>query len=155
MKQLRTLALLAICAFAGSAIAQQTPPADTHEGHGHGHGQGQSQGQGQGTAHKMPSVDEMVQTMSDKLSLTDEQKPKVRKIAEDMHKKMESMKDDQSSVSREDRMAKMRSAHDETMAKVWAILHDDQKKKLDEWQKEMHDHKKDGKAPQTDDRVRQ
>ncbi len=94
MKQLRTLALLAICAFALSAIAQQTPPADTHEGHGQG------QGQGQGMQHKMPSVDEMVQTMSERLSLTDDQKPKVRKIAEDTHKKMEEMNADQIHVPR-------------------------------------------------------
>jgi hypothetical protein len=150
MKQLRTLALLAICAFALSAFAQQTPPADAHEGHGQG------KGQGQGMGHKMPSVDEMVQTMSQKLSLTDDQKARVTKIAEGVHKKMESVSNDQS-MSREDRMAKMRAAHEDAMSQVRLILNDDQKKKLDEWQKEMHDHNhnKDGKAPQTDDRVRQ
>lgn len=158
MKSLRTLALLVICAFALSAFAQQTPPADTHEGHEHEHGQGQ------GMDHKMPTVDEMVQTMSERLSLTDDQKVKVRKIAEDTHKKMEDMHAD-TAMSREDRMAKMRSMHDESMAKVRTILNDDQKKKLDEWQKEMHDHngmhdhkgmhekKKDDKGPQADDRV--
>jgi len=162
MKSLRTLALLAVCAFALSAFAQQTPPADTHEGHEQG--QAHEHGQAQGMDHKMPTVDEMVQTMSERLSLTDDQKPKVRKIAEDTHKKMEAMHADQS-MSREDHMAKMRSAHDEAMAKVRTILNDDQKKKLDEWQKEMHDHngmhdhkgmhekKKDDKGPQTDDRV--
>jgi hypothetical protein len=153
MKQFRTLALLAICAFALSAFAQQTPPADTHEGH-------EGQGQGKGMNHQMPTVDEMVQTMSEKLSLTDDQKPKVRKIAEDTHKKMDAMHADQS-MSREERMAKMRGMHDHAMSQVRAILNDDQKKKLDEWQKEMHDHqgmhekKKDDKGPQTDDRVRQ
>ena len=158
MKQLRTLALLAVCAFALSAFAQQTPPADTHEGHEHG------QGQGQGMNHKMPTVDEMVQTMSERLSLTDDQKAKVRKIAEDTHKKMDAMHDDQS-MSREDHMAKMRKLHDDAMSQVRTILNDDQKKKLDEWQKEMHDHKgmhdhngmhekkKDDKGPQADDRV--
>jgi hypothetical protein len=158
MKQLRTLALVSICIFALSAIAQQTPPAETHEGHGQG------QGQGQGMNHKMPTVDEMVQTISERLSLTDDQKAKVRKIAEDTHKKMDAMHADQS-MSREDHMSKMRSMHDEAMAKVRTILNDDQKKKLDEWQKEMHDHngthdhngmhekKKDDKGPQADDRV--
>jgi protein CpxP len=158
MKHLRTIAVLAICAFALSAFAQQTPPADTHEGHEHG------QAQRQGMDHKMPTVDEMVQTMSEKLSLTDDQKPKVRKIAEDTHKKMDAMDADQS-MSREDRMAKMRSMHNDAMSQVRTILNDDQKKKLDEWQKEMHDHKgmhdhngmhekkKDDKGPQADDRV--
>ena len=151
MKQLRTFALLAICAFAISALAQQTPPADTHEGHGQG------QGQGQGMGHKMPSVDEMVQTMTEKLSLTEDQKTKVTKIAEGVHKKMDGVMNDQS-LSREDRMAKMRAAHNDAMAQVRPILNDDQKKKLDEWQKEMHDHngmheKKGDKGPQTDDRV--
>jgi len=150
MKLLRTLALLAISAFAISAFAQQTPPADAQEGHGQG------QGQGQGMGHKMPSADEMVQMMSQKLDLTADQKTKVTKIAEDMHKKMESTMNDQS-MSREDRMAKMRSAHDESMAKVRTILNDDQKKKLDDWQKDMHDHdhKMDHKAPPADDRVHQ
>lgn len=152
MKHLRTLALLAICAFAMSALAQQTPPPDTHEGHGQG------QGQGQGMQHQMPSVDEMVQTMSEKLSLTDDQKLKVREIAEGVHKKMESVSNDQS-MSREDRMAKMRAAHNDAMAQVRPILTDDQKKKLDDWQKEMsehnHNHDKDGKAPHTDDHAHQ
>jgi periplasmic protein CpxP/Spy len=158
MKQLRTLALLAICTFALSAMAQQTPPADTHEGHGQGHGMGH----GQGMDHKMPTVDEMVQTMSEKLDLTDEQKPKVKAIAEETHKKMDALHPE--SMSREDRMAKMRSLHNDAMAKVRAILTDDQKKKLDEWQKDMRDHrmhdhqgmhgkKADSKPPQTDDRV--
>jgi len=150
MKQLRTLALLALCAFAVSALAQQTPPADSHEGHG----QGQAQGQGMG--HKMPSVDEMVQTMTEKLSLTGDQKAKVTKIAEGVHKKMESVLNDPS-MSSEDRMAKMRAAHDDAMSQVRPILNDDQKKKLDEWQKEIHDHNhnKDAKAPQTDDHAHQ
>jgi len=148
MKQLRTLALLAICAFAISALAQQTPPADSHEGHGQG------QGQGQGMGHKMPSVDEMVQTMSEKLSLTDAQKPKIREIAEGVHKKMDSVMNDQS-LSPEDRMAKMRAAHNDAMAQVRPILTDDQKKKLDDWQKEMSDHAKGGKAPQKDDHSHQ
>ena len=148
MKQLRTLALLAICAFAISALAQQTPPADSHEGHGQG------QGQGQGMGHKMPSVDEMVQTMSERLSLTEDQKPKVREIAEGIHKKMDGVMSDQS-MSQEDRMVKMRAAHDEAMSHVRPILTEDQKKKLDEWQKEMHEHnhKMGNKAPQKDDRV--
>lgn len=152
MRSLRTLALLAICAFALSAFAQQTPPADTHEGHEHQHGQAQ------GMDHKMPTADEMVQTMTEKLNLTDEQKPKVKAIAEETHKKMDAMHADQS-MSRDDRMAKMRSLHNDAMAKVRAILNDDQKKKFDDWQKEMHDHegmhgkKTDSKGPQTDDRV--
>lgn len=148
MKQLRTLALLAVCVFAISALAQQTPPADSHEGHGQG------QGHGQGMGHQMPSVDEMVQTMSERLSLTEDQKPKVREIAEGIHKKMDGVMNDQS-MSQQDRMAKMRAAHDEAMSQVRPILTDDQKKKLDEWQKEMHDHnhKMGSKAPQKDDRV--
>jgi len=145
MKQLRTLALLAVCTFALSAIAQQTPPAETHEGHEHG------QGHGHDMDHKMPTADEMVQTMSEKLSLTDDQKVKVRKIAEDTHKKMEAMRADQS-MTREDRMAKARSMHDSAMAQVRSILNDDQKKKLDEWQKEMQEHRKNGKEAHSDEK---
>lgn len=137
MKQLRTLALLAICAFALSAFAQQTPPADTHEGHG------QATGQGHGQGMHMPSVDEMVQTMDQKLGLTADQKVKVTRIAEETHKKMETMSGD-TNMSREDRMAKMKTAHDGAMAQVRTILTDDQKKKLDDWQKEVHEHMKNG-----------
>jgi hypothetical protein len=54
--------------------------------------------------------------------------------------------------------------HDNAMSQVRTIQNDDQKKKLDEWQKDMQDHKgmhdhegmhekKDSKSPQTDDRV--
>jgi len=101
--------------------------------------------------HKMPTVDEMVQTMSERLSLTDDQKVKVRKIAEDTHKKMEAMHADQS-MTREDRMAKARSMHDSAMAQVRSILNDDQKKKLDEWQKEMQEHRKNGKEAHSDEK---
>ena len=154
MKHLRIFTLLAVCAFALSAFAQQTPPADTHEGHGQGHGH--SMGHGQGMECR-PWTRWSRRCRKDSASLTT-RNLKVRKIAEDTHTKMEAMNADKS-MSREDRMAKMRSMHDDAMAQVKTILNDDQKKKLDEWQKEMHDHnrmhekKKGDKGSQTDDPV--
>ncbi|HZI57387.1 MAG TPA: hypothetical protein VFF39_11455 [Verrucomicrobiae bacterium] len=131
MKQFRTLALLAICVFSFAAFAQQTPPADPHDSHGKGQ---QAQGM-----HKMPSAEEMVQMMDQRIGFTADQKPKVTKIAEDMHQKMEAIQSD-TSLSSDDRMAKMKTMHESAISEVRSLLNDEQKKKLDDWQKEMHDH---------------
>ena len=142
MKQIRYFLTFAVFALALAAFAQQGPHGQKGEPH-HGH-------MGQG----MPSVDEHVQMLSEKLGLTDDQKSKIKTILEEHHEQMQAVMKDQS-LSREDRRNKMRSMHDAIHSKVEALLNDDQKKKLAAVEQEMrqehgagHHHHDHGAKPQ-------
>src|ERR1700704_449037 len=124
MKQIRLLTVLAACLFAVAAFAQQNPPA---KGDDHKH-----------TGHDMGSVDDHVKELSAKLSLTADQQAKVKTILEETHQKMESTMND-TSMSKEDKHAKMQGIHDSVHTQVRAILTDEQKPKFDAMVKDMED----------------
>ena len=67
--------------------------------------------------------------LAEQLNLTDEQKPKVQAIFESQREQMRDLWQDQS-LSREDRMAKMKSIREATDTKLKAVLTIDQYKKL-------------------------
>src|ERR1700753_2278818 len=107
MKTIRKIALLAVCALATVAFAQQNPPPQG----------GPGDGQGQGRRRGMPSVDEQVKGLTERYSLTDAQQAKAKTILEDAHSQMmKVMQDD--SMSREDKMAKGRTLHEAAAAKI-------------------------------------
>src|SRR5215471_12384664 len=100
MKLNKTIALVALVAgslFAANALQAQdstnTPPAGKHPG-------------GPGMRGR-PGFDEMAQ----ELNLTDDQKTKVKAAMADMMNKMKAVHDD-TSLSPEDKRAKMKEAHD-------------------------------------------
>jgi hypothetical protein len=72
--------------------------------------------------------------MAEELNLTDDQKPKVKTIMDAQMQKMKDLRNDPnfSSLSREDKMAKMKAIHDDTATQLKPILTDDQFAK---WQK--------------------
>jgi len=116
------LLLLAASLLTGAAFAQQNPPSGGQPGQRRG----------------MPSVDDQLKNLTDRLSLTDDQQAKIKPILEDQRTQMQSlMKDD--SLSPDDRRAKGRSIRESTDTKIRDILTDDQKKKYDAWQQEMRD----------------
>lgn len=122
MKMIRKFALLAVCALALGAVAQQNPPSQGGSGD-------------QGRPRRMPTVDEQMKDMTEKLSLTSDQQSKIRPIVEDAHNQtMKIMQDD--SMSREDKRAKLRTIHETSSAKARELLNDDQKKKFDEMMQE-------------------
>lgn len=129
MKHVRTFALLAVSLLGAAALAQQNPPPQPPAGGGD-----QPQGQRRG----MPSVDDQLKMMTDKLGLTADQQAKIKPILEDQRTQAQAvMKDD--SLSQDDKRTKMHSLHESTNSKVSNLLTDDQKKKYTEWQQEMHD----------------
>jgi Spy/CpxP family protein refolding chaperone len=69
-----------------------------------------------------------VNILAKRLNLTDDQKQKVQGIFADTQQQMQSIRDD-SSLSREDRMAKMKSLREQTDEKINGVLNDDQKQK--------------------------
>ena len=147
MKPLRLITLLASCLFAMAALAQQNPPAQESGEHKHGGHMGPGMG----------NVDDHVKELTTKLNLTADQQAKVKSILTEHHQQMETtMKD--SSLSKEDKHAKMKSEHDSVHAKVREVLTDEQKPKFDAMVKDMesnmhgthdkdhdHDHDKDHK----------
>lgn len=127
MNTIKRITLLAVCALATVAFAQQNPPPQGGGGNNQGHRRG------------MPSAEEQVKNLTEKLSLTDDQQAKVKTIIEDTHSQMQKLMQDES-LSREDKMAKARSLHEAASGKVRDVLTDEQKKKFDDMQKEMQDH---------------
>ena len=126
MKTMRKLILLAVCMLAVGAFAQQNPPAQ---------GGGDEQGR---PRRGMPTVDDQVKNLTEKLSLTDDQQTKVKAILEDTHNQSSKIFQDDS-LSREDKMAKIRTLREAGNGKIREVLTDDQKKKLDDMQKEMQE----------------
>jgi protein CpxP len=74
-----------------------------------------------------PNLDQLAQ----QLNLTDDQKAKVKPVLEAQGKKMSEMRAD-TSLSQEDRRAKMQAIREETTAQMKAILTPEQ---FDKWQK--------------------
>jgi periplasmic protein CpxP/Spy len=98
-------------------------------------------GEGGGRHHgRMMSPEERTEHLTKALGLNDDQKGKVLSIFQDEQKQMEAVHSD-SSLSREDRGAKMRDIHQNTTAQIKGILDPDQAKKFDEMQQRMEEHR--------------
>ena len=120
MKTIKQITLLAVCALATVAFAQQNPPP-------------QGGGEDQGRRRGMPSVEDQLKNLTEKLSLTDDQQAKVKTILEDTRGQMTKLMQDES-MSREDKMAKGRSLRETGNGKIRDVLTDEQKKKFDDMQ---------------------
>lgn len=78
-----------------------------------------------------PTIDDQVNMLTQDLSLTPEQQTKMRTILEDQHKQAMSIVDDPS-MTRDDKIQKIRALREATIDKTRSMLNDEQKKKLDE-----------------------
>ena len=83
-----------------------------------------------------PSVEERMTRMTEELKLTSEQQPKVKAALEDANKQRQELRGD-SSLSREDRRAKMTTINEATSKKLKEILKPDQFEKYEKMQAEM------------------
>jgi Spy/CpxP family protein refolding chaperone len=110
--------LIAALALGGLMIcstmvtAQNAPAADANKGGGKGY-----------------SVDRQLDRMTTQLSLTDEQKPKVKAVLENQQTKMREIRNESDQDARRTKMQDLRK---DTQAKMKAILTDDQYKKYQE-----------------------
>ncbi len=86
-----------------------------------------------------PTLEQLTQ----QLSLTDEQKPKVKTILESRDKKIAELRGD-SSLSQEDRRAKMQSLREEITSQMKAVLTPEQ---FDKWQKMSQRSRRPGPPP--------
>jgi len=128
VKHLRTIVLLAGAMLALAATGQQAVPAH----------------------HSMPSVDDQLTAMTEQLNLSADQQAKIKPLLLDQHDQMQGLMRDQD-MSSDDRRAKARSIHQSTVSKIRDVLNDDQKKKFEAWQQEMHQkmhpHQEGGEPP--------
>ena len=121
---MRIVFLLAAWLLGTVAFAQQNQPP----------GGGDQPGPRRG----MPSVDDQLKNLTERLNLTDDQQTKIKPILEDQHAQMQAlMKDD--SLSQEDKRSKGRAIRESTTGKIRDVLTDDQKKKYDAMEQEMRD----------------
>jgi protein CpxP len=129
----RHLCSLALtCLLATGALYAQEPAASP----GGGMAQDSDHG-GRHGGHGM-DPDKMLDHMTKRYNLTSDQQNQIRPILQDQQQQMQSLRAD-TSISREDKGAKMRSMHQESRQKIEAVLTDDQRKKVDADQQKMEE----------------
>lgn len=119
MNRLRLLAVATVLTFALGAGAQQpTTAPDAH-------------------AVAVAPVDQHLKVLSEKLSLTADQQEKARPILQEMHDGSQKLQEDQSLTpdQRHEGMVPVFMKADKALRE---ILNEDQKKKLDEMEAQMH-----------------
>ena len=87
---------------------------------------------------QMPSVDDQVQRMTTDLKLSSDQQDKVRGMLQKQRDDMQQSMQDQS-MSREDRMAKMRDSREATSKSIREVLNPGQQKKYDKMEQQRQE----------------
>ena len=112
--------------IAGTAFAQdnaaQEPQAPPAQDGGHGP--------------RRMDPDKQLQHMTKVLNLSADQQTQIKPILSDTDQKMQALWQDQS-ISRQDRHAKMQSIHEDSNAKIEAVLNSDQKQKFEAMHERM------------------
>jgi len=87
------------------------------------------------------SADQHLQMLSEKLNLTDDQKAKLRPILQDQMQQMKAVRED-SSLSEEQKRAKMKPIHESLHDQINAVLTPEQRAKFKQMrQEQMQKHK--------------
>jgi periplasmic protein CpxP/Spy len=115
-----------------AAFAQQDSPAAPDAS-------AQQPGPGAGRMGRMPMTpDEQVEHMTKRYNLSADQQTQIKPIVASAQQQMMALRQD-STLSREDKMAKMNSIHEDSNTKIQAILNDSQKQKFAEDQQKMQE----------------
>jgi hypothetical protein len=85
----------------------------------------------------LPTVEEQLKVLNEKLGLTAKQQAKVEPILQQLHDATENVMRDQT-LSREERLANVRPQRQMADKKMRAILNDEQRKKLDQYEQGPH-----------------
>lgn len=88
--------------------------------------------------HEAPDPNKQLQHLTKKLNLTADQQNQILPILTARQQQMESIHND-SSLSQQDRRAKVRAAREDADGKIRAVLNDDQKKTYDQMQQQMRE----------------
>ena len=117
-------ATMACLLLGAMAVFAQEPPAPPQGGGGWQRGQ-------------MPTAEQRLQHMTQALNLTDDQQAKIKPILENETTEMQSLRSD-TSLSQENRMAKMKQIHENTKSQINPILTPDQQKQYAEMMSRGH-----------------
>jgi periplasmic protein CpxP/Spy len=124
-KTLCTIALTVLLGLGMTAFAQdQTTPSTPPPMHG-------PRGQ-------MINPDQQLEHLTKALNLTSDQQAQIKPILTNQQQQMMQLHQDQS-LSREDKMAKGKSLHEDTTSKIEAVLTPDQKQKYEAMQQKMQE----------------
>ena len=85
-----------------------------------------------------PTPDEQVARMTKRYNLSADQQAQIKPILANQQQQMQALRQD-SSLSREDKMAKMKSIREDSSTKIQAILNDSQKQKFAQDQQRMQE----------------
>lgn len=135
-KQIAGAALAAAMALSAGAFAQQQSTAPVQD-------QQQKQGDwGHGRKHRgmhgKMDPQARLDRMSQFLSLSEDQKARIKPVLESEKQQMQALKQD-SSMAREDRRAKAMEIHKNTMDQIRPVLNSDQQAKLEQQMQRMKD----------------
>jgi Spy/CpxP family protein refolding chaperone len=125
---LPTLVLLAAgLTFAQPPQETQAPSSDKQAGMHH---------------HNEMSADQQLQMLSEKLNLTDDQQTKLKPVLQDNMQQIKTVRED-SSLSQEQKHAKLKSIHDSTHDQINAVLTPEQQAKFKQMRQEQKGTKED------------
>jgi protein CpxP len=85
--------------------------------------------QGVGHGHQPKTPEEQVARMTKRYSLSSDQQAQIKPILANQQQQMQALRQD-SSLSRDDKMAKMKSIREDSSTKIQAVLNDSQKQKF-------------------------
>jgi len=132
MKKLNVVfATLLVLLLTGTGISQRPSTAQVDQQHQTKSGQIRHQ--------ETMTPEAMVEHLSTQLNLTEDQKAKIKPMAEDVYKQMNEVHRD-SSLSEQERREKIREIHESALGQVKTILNPEQQKKLDEMMA-SHEHR--------------
>jgi hypothetical protein len=118
--RVRFVAIGTVLMFALTTLAKQTSTSSGASGR-----------------NELPSVEEQLKVLTEKLDLTADQQVKIKPILQQLHDITVKLMMDKS-LSREERLAKVRPWRYETDKKIRTVLNDDQKKRLDQYEQGPH-----------------
>jgi hypothetical protein len=134
MKSIRAIVVSCTFLLALGAFAQEpAKPSDQSQPE-----QKPQQAPPQTTQPQPPTIDDQVKALALELNLDAPQQAKVKTILEDQRTQAMTVVND-SAMPREDKVQKIRAIREGTIAKVRALLNDDQKKKLDQMLEEPNE----------------
>ena len=134
-QQLCSIALSGLLAIGMSAAVASAQDNSMQQGSMQ---QGSMQGQGGMGHHGGMDPDAQLAHMTKRYNLTSDQQSQIKPILADSHQQMMQMHSD-SSMSRDDKMAKMKSMREDSMQKIEAVLTPEQKTKFEKDQAKMQE----------------
>jgi Spy/CpxP family protein refolding chaperone len=100
-----------------------------------------------GNGHRQPKTpDEQVARMTKRYNLSSDQQAQIKPILANQQQQMQALRQD-SSLSREDKMAKVKSIRLDSSTKIQALLNDGQKQKFAQDQQRRQEHMQEHGAP--------